>query len=117
MTTHQAKLQTLVNDFITSISLLQKEAMIEMISTGSGPMPMARGGGLSKGEKRPAAELDALAEKFLAFVSKKPGLRIEQVNRELETTTKALALPIRKLIAEKKIKTRGQKRATVYFAT
>ena len=44
------------------------------------------------------------------------GLRIEQIHKELGTTTKDLALPIRKLIAEKRIKTKGQKRSTTYYA-
>jgi hypothetical protein len=37
---------------------------------------------------------------FAAFVKAHPGLRIEQINKELGTTTKDMALPIRKLIAE-----------------
>ena len=44
------------------------------------------------------------------------GLRIEQINKELGTTTRDLALPIRKLIAEGHLHTKGEKRATTYFA-
>ena len=56
-------------------------------------------------------------ERLLTFVSKHPGLRIEQINKQLGTTTKDLALPIRKLIADGAIKTKGEKRSTTYFAT
>ena len=52
----------------------------------------------------------------MSFVAKHPGLRIEQINKELGTSTKDLALPIRKLIAEGQIKTKGKKRSTTYFA-
>ena len=45
-----------------------------------------------------------------------PGLRIEQINKQLGTTTKDLALPIRKLIAEGALKAKGEKRSTTYFA-
>ena len=51
-----------------------------------------------------------------SFVTKHPGLRIEQINKQLGTSTKDLALPIRKLIADGVIKTKGKKRSTTYFA-
>src|SRR5580693_4095813 len=38
--------------------------------------------------KRDAAALDGLSQQFVAFVSKHPGLRIEQINQQLGTTTK-----------------------------
>jgi hypothetical protein len=68
-----------------------------------------------KGAKRDPAELDKLGEAFVAFVTKKPGLRIEQINAELGTSTKDLALPIKKLLAAKAIRTEGAKRSTKYF--
>ena len=72
-----------------------------------------RGG---RGAKRSAADLEALSERFASFVKSSPGLRIEQINKELGTTTKDLALPIRKLIAEGIVAAKGQKRSTTYFA-
>jgi predicted transcriptional regulator len=57
-----------------------------------------------------------LSDKFASYVKANPGLRIEQINKELGTTTKDLALPIRKLIADGKITAKGQKRSTTYFA-
>jgi hypothetical protein len=68
-----------------------------------------------RGAKRTAADLEALSTKFTEFVKANPGLRIEQINKELGTTTKDLALPIRKLIAEGMISAKGQKRSTQYF--
>jgi hypothetical protein len=72
-----------------------------------------RGG---RGAKRTPADLEALSEKFASFVKASPGLRIEQINKELGTSTKDLALPIRKLIADGMIIAKGQKRSTTYFA-
>ena len=69
----------------------------------------------AKGSKRTQAELDALTTKLAAYIAKNPGLRVEQINRDLGTTTKDLALPIKKLIADKAIKSKGAKRATAYF--
>jgi hypothetical protein len=74
------------------------------------------GRGRGRGAKRSSDELDMLAEQFHTFVAKNPGMRIEQINKQLGTTTKDLALPIRKLVAEGAIKTKGAKRSTAYFA-
>jgi hypothetical protein len=69
-----------------------------------------------KGGKRTPEELDALVKSLLTHVRKNPGQRIEQIGAALGTSTKELALPAKKLIAEKQLKTQGQKRATKYFA-
>jgi predicted transcriptional regulator len=59
--------------------------------------------------------LEALTEKLGAFIKKNPGQRIEQIGKALGTPTKELALPVKKLLAAKRIATRGQKRSTKYF--
>jgi hypothetical protein len=60
--------------------------------------------------------MEELSERFVAFVRQHPGLRIEQINKQLGTLTKDLALPIRKLVATGMISVRGEKRSTTYFA-
>ncbi len=87
-------------------------AAVAAIAAGAGRAGRPRGG---RGAKRSAADLEMLSEKFASFVKAHPGLRIEQINKELGTTTKDLALPIRKLIADGKINAKGQKRSTTYF--
>jgi hypothetical protein len=87
-------------------------AAVAAITAGAGRAGRPRGG---RGAKRSAADLEMLSEKFGTFVKTNPGLRIEQINKELGTTTKDLALPIRKLIADGKITAKGQKRSTTYF--
>lgn len=66
--------------------------------------------------KRTAEEIEALAQRLVAFVTGNPGLRIEQINRALGTTTQDLALPIRKLVTDGRIRVKGRKRSTTYFA-
>jgi hypothetical protein len=87
-------------------------AAVAAITAGAGRAGRPRGG---RGAKRSAADLEMLSEKFATFVKANPGLRIEQINKELGTTTKDLALPIRKLIADGKLTAKGQKRSTTYF--
>jgi hypothetical protein len=43
------------------------------------------------------------------------GLRMEQINKELGTTTRDMALPVRKLLGEGIISAKGNRRATAYF--
>ena len=69
----------------------------------------------AKGAKRDPQMLQALTEKLGAFIKNNPGLRIEQIAKQLGTPSKELVLPVKKLIATKQISTKGQKRSTKYF--
>ena len=84
----------------------------EALAVNLGRVGRPRGG---RGAKRSSADLEELSTRFASFVASNPGLRIEQINKQLGTTTKDLALPIRKLISEGRIKAKGQKRSTTYF--
>ena len=76
--------------------------------------PVARRG---RGGKRTADELEALAAKLRSYIAKHPGERIEHIGKALGVSSKELALPVRKLIADRAISTKGQRRATKYFVT
>jgi hypothetical protein len=67
------------------------------------------------GAKRPPAELAKLTEKLGEYIKAHPGLRIEPIGKALDTPTKELNLPIKKLLAGKKIRSEGHKRATEYY--
>jgi hypothetical protein len=121
-----------VEGFVTQITELARRAAIDTLESAFGGRA-GRGGGAraavpaaagvesvgrprgGRGAKRTADDLEALSSKFASFVKAHPGLRIEQINKELGTTTKDLALPIRKLISERMISTKGNKRSTAYF--
>jgi predicted transcriptional regulator len=70
----------------------------------------------SPGAKRPPAELEALQLRALSAIKAQPGLRVEELNKALHLKPGTLALPIKKLLAEKAIRTTGERRATKYFA-
>ena len=121
MSDFQTEMNRVVSDFVAQITEPARAAARDMIDQalgkgGKGAFTGARGRGRGRGAKRSADELDQLADQFQAYVAKHPGLRIEQINKELGTTTKDLALPIRKLIADGSLKTKGAKRSTTYFA-
>lgn len=122
MASYQSDLQRLVDSFVSSLNELWRRQAIDSLMGGNGgggggrsrggsaAMPRLRG----RGGKRTAEEIEGLAEQFVEFVKNNPGLRIEQINKELGTTTKDLALPIRKLVSEGSVKVKGSKRATTY---
>jgi len=123
MSDFQTEMDRVVQGFVAQISDLARRAALEMIekSLGQSGVRGGRGavrisGGRGRGAKRTASDLEQISSGFVTFVNKHPGLRIEQINKELGTTTKDLALPIRKLIADGVIKTKGKKRSTTYFA-
>jgi hypothetical protein len=123
MANYQSEMRRLVDGFVSQLSELWRRQAIEALggSGGRGAGRVANGGGVSirargKGAKRSSDELEKLSDAFVDFVKANPGLRIEQINKQLGTTTKDLALPIRKLVAEGAVKAKGQKRSTTYFA-
>lgn len=115
----QSDVQKLVDDFVHQLSELWRRQAIDSL-TGMGGRG-GKGAGTSlgrirgRGSKRTGDELEQLAEQFVEFITKNPGLRIEQINKQLGTTTKDLALPIRKLLADGEITVKGKKRSTAYY--
>jgi hypothetical protein len=130
MSDFQNEMNRVVQGFVAQITELARRAAIDTLESAFGGRA-ARGGAPvaalasslgrvgrprgGRGAKRSSADLEALSERFASFVAANPGLRIEQINKQLGTTTKDLALPIRKLISEGMVKAKGQKRSTTYF--
>lgn len=118
----QSDIQRLVDGFVAQVTELARRAAMDTLENALGRGGRAGavgavklGRGRGRGAKRTADELDKLQDDFLAFVTKNPGMRIEQINKQLGTTTKDLALPIRKLISDGSLKVKGKKRSTAYF--
>jgi hypothetical protein len=68
-----------------------------------------------KGGKRSPQAIAKTTDALAAYIAKNPGQRIEEIAKALETATKDLSLPTKKLIAAKKISSKGKRRATTYF--
>jgi hypothetical protein len=67
------------------------------------------------GEKRTPQQLAQITEQVYNYIKANGGQGVEQIAKALATPTKELTLPIRKLLGEKKVSSKGQKRATRYF--
>ena len=85
-------------------------------ATRAAPAPRATASARRrKGEKRSPEQLEELTSQLVSEIKREGGRGIEAIAKAMNVSTKELALPIRKLNEEGKIKTKGQKRATKYF--
>lgn len=66
--------------------------------------------------RRSIEDLEKMAKSILAFVKANPGCGIVDISKAMRTPNKDLKRPIQMLIAEKKLRTEGQKRGTTYHA-
>jgi hypothetical protein len=73
---------------------------------------VVRGGG--GGGRRSSADVATLADELLAHLEKHPGQRGEEIAAALETDTRTIRLPLKKLIEDNKVKTKGVARGTSY---
>ena len=120
-----------VESFVDELTGLIHQSILENVQSALGQVvSTAKRGGRPKGTKkaaqtkarkkrggrRAAAELVDMAEKLVAFVGSNPGSSIEEIGRGVGIPTKELALPVKKLLAEGRLKKKGQKRATRYSA-
>lgn len=67
--------------------------------------------------RRSPGEIEADARRLLTYIAANPGMRAEQIAEAIGESTERLALPIRKLLKEHKIKKKGTRRATRYWLT
>ena len=123
------RIRGMIESFAGQLAALIRESAMETVrdalggggrgkrsSSDRGVSAVSFGGARLKGQKRDPEELSKLRDRLLDFIKGNPGLRIEQIADGLKTSTRELNLPAKKLIAEKLVKTRGQKRATRYFS-
>ncbi len=119
------KLDTAITSFVEDIRELARRAALEAVSgafSGAGEAAAAvrasraPRAARANGAKRSPREMVAAVGQLEKFVREHPGERIEQIARSLGVASRELALPARKLLADRRLRTEGQKRATRYFS-
>jgi len=129
-------IRTLVENFANELSQVMRRATLEEVhaklSLAIGEVtPKRRGPGrprvsVSKGVVRTGKrgrpgkftpeQLEKHGASVLALLKKSPGARSEQLSAAMKMNTDTLRIPLKALIQAKKIKVKGQKRGTMYFA-
>jgi hypothetical protein len=122
-----SRVRGLVEAFASDLTALIRESAFETVRAALGESRSSgRGRGAArasagarraapKGAKRPPGEISKLTTRLLDYVKGHKGQRIEQIAKGMGVSTRELNLPVKKLIAAKSIRTRGQRRATQYF--
>ena len=126
------KIRGMLEAFANDLAGLIRESAMQTVRDALGGEPSGGRGGrggrrvaraaaapagrrLPKGAKRPPDEIVKLTSRLLEYVKGHKGERIEQIAKGMSVSTRELNLPVKKLIAGKSIRTKGQKRATQYF--
>ena len=117
----QNQVNARVEAFVAEITELARAAAYQALSGALDQRQLTGGRGVTtslrvrKGGKRTAEEIAQMADAFLAYVTTNPGQRMEHIARELDLATPELTLPVKKLLADRKLRVEGQKRATQYY--
>jgi hypothetical protein len=124
-------IRSLVENFTNDLSTVMRRAALEEVHAklslviGDVSAPKRRGPGRPRGARtgkrgRPGKFTPEQMEKhgasILALLKKSPGARSEQLSAAMKMDAATLRIPLKALIAEKKIKVKGKKRGTTYFA-
>lgn len=138
----EAEIRSRVDAFVAELTELVRRAALEAVSaavneqmgglrkparlptsaasTKASPAQAAsspkNNGSRKRGEKRSQEELSALKDRVLEYIQGNSGQGVEGIAKALGTSTRELSLPIRRLLADKQITSRGEKRATRYFS-
>jgi hypothetical protein len=89
-------------------------------SAASAPAPAAKRPARTSGrlQRRSAADIAAALGQVVGLVKKhKEGLRAEQIRSELGLQAKEMPRILKEGLTKRSLKSKGQKRATTYFAT
>ncbi len=133
------QLESHIQAFVTEISALVRTAALDSVhaALGATATPMKRGPGRPKSfspkaakggtksmparptrggrrVKRSSEDVDAMAQKILAYVKANDGKRMDEIAKAMNTSVKNLTLPALKLLEAKAVKRSGQRRGTKY---
>ncbi len=135
MNTEKA-IQAHVASFVRDLTAMIRESALETVRAALGEaVTKKRGPGRPRGSRstkakakattrrrkgkrirRSTEDVEALGARILAHLKANPGQGVTEIARALRRTSKDLKLPIQKLLADKKLKTKGERRGTKYFA-
>ena len=119
----QKQINQRIDEFVDDISRLAREHAYRSLAEALELAPKPRGASAARSSggggrrKRGQRELEEVCAALLRIIAANPGRRMQELAAELRSTPKELALPAKRLIADKLVRTEGQKRSTSYFPT
>ncbi len=132
-----AAIRAQIDRFLGSISSMVRKAAVESVRAvlEDGAAPARRGPGRkrrakrarrarkvargaargSRGGRPPLPVDEKTTQALVTYVRAHPGERLEQIGRALKRPTEPLKRPIARLVATGAMRTKGQRRGTMYF--
>ncbi len=124
------KIQALIDSFVAELGEIAKHIALEQLKTAFAtaklaPLPPrssapaaapAPASGRQSRSRRGQREIEALRSRLLTVIGDNPGCRAEDINSALGTRTPQIAQPLRRLVADRLVRTEGVRRGTRYFA-
>ena len=137
----QTEIRSLIENFANELAAVSRRAAVQDVLASLGSAvgaPAKRGPGRPRGsgakkrgrpvgsKNRPKAQAGVhgkrtteavaeMGERLLAYIKAQPGRRGEQIAKVFHTEVKTIRLPMLRLIAEKKVRTQGQRRGMTYL--
>jgi hypothetical protein len=115
------QMTALTESFVKDLlDLLSQGSLSDLsgLSSAPGPVPVFLSGLAPSGRlaRRSPKEIASRAEKIATLLKKRPeGARSEEIRAALGIDRKELPRPLAFLLAAKRVRTKGEKRATTYF--
>lgn len=95
---------------------------LEEARTGLGAYLALQGVTLGRGSngaatrgRRSSGDVEQMGSSLLAYVQKNPGQRGEEIAQALGTDTHTMRLPMKRLVADGRVRTKGERRAMRYY--
>src|SRR6185503_8915330 len=118
------EIQALVDNFVADLSELAKRIAIEQLKAAFGVGAKLAGTKLGSvklppitmSAPKPSRANGARRGKLLSAIADQPGRRAEDISASLGAKTAEIAQPLRRLVAERLVRTEGARRGTRYFS-
>ncbi len=117
----ELRVRHVVEDFVRKITDIVNQQVVRAVQDTLSAKTTRAVSGRSTEDARPrrgrppSPEIAMMSERIANFVQSKPGLRLEEIARDMGVESKLLKYPISKLLDAGVLRTEGQARGTRYF--